>query len=204
MTAQPHAAEPSAVNLPNALTLLRVAMVPAFAWVFLSQPQSAAWRYTALAIFALAQITDVVDGRIARARHLVTRFGKLVDPIADKLLTGMAFVALSLVSELSWWVTGVILLREWGVTVLRFAMLRFGVISANRGGKLKAVIQTVAILLLLLPFRDWPSWASITTQWLAWLVVALAVALTVLTGADYVREAVRLRRRASESRGAGD
>lgn len=179
---------PSALNLPNALTVVRILLVPVFAWLFLSHPEDATWRIWALVVFLVAVATDHLDGRIARARNLITDFGKLFDPIADKALTGMAFIALSVVGELWWWVTILVLVREWGITVLRFAMLKYGVIAANRGGKTKTVFQAVALSLFLLPPVPWITWVAV-------VVMGIAVVLTVLTGLDYVREAILLRRR---------
>ena len=125
---------------------------------------------------------------LARKHNLITRFGKLADPIADKALTGMAFIGLSLVGELWWWVTVLMLVREWGITVMRFVVLRYGVMAAGRGGKLKTVLQAVAIMLYLLPL---PGWAHVV----AVVVMLVALAVTLVTGLDYVRDAVALRRR---------
>ncbi len=191
MTAEQAArpSEPSALNVPNLLTALRLALVPLFAWMLLSQPHLAPWRWGAAGVFVLASITDVVDGKIARKYGLVTRFGKLWDPIADKALTGMAFVGLSLLGELSWWITGIILFREWGITLLRFLILKYGVMAANRGGKLKTVMQSIALVAYILPLPA-------VMEPLAFGLMLIAFALTVLTGLDYCREAYLLRRRA--------
>ena len=110
-----------------------------------------AGRYWATLVFALAIITDRYDGMIARRTGQVTEFGKLADPIADKALTGTALIGLSVLELLPWWVTVVILVREVGVTVLRFWVIRHGVIAASRGGKLKTVVQALAIGLYILP-----------------------------------------------------
>ncbi|MFF0988936.1 CDP-diacylglycerol--glycerol-3-phosphate 3-phosphatidyltransferase [Kocuria nitroreducens] len=194
----------SNLNLPNALTALRIVLVPFFVWFLWAGgtqgEDSLAMRWTALAVFAVAMYTDKLDGDIARARGLITSFGKIADPIADKLLTGAAFVVLSMLGELWWWVTVVILVREWGITLLRFVVIRYGVMAASKGGKLKTVLQTVALLLLLLPLVPlvgawWP--------WLGWTVMGAALVVTVVTGVDYVVKAVQLRRRALTERGAG-
>ena len=133
-------------NLPNALTTLRIVMVPFFGWALLVDGgDSTTWRWVAWALFVLAMITDQIDGDIARSRNLVTDFGKIVDPIADKALTGMAFVGLSIIGELWWWVTIVVLVREWGITLMRFWVIRYGVMAAGRGGKLKTMLQAVAL-----------------------------------------------------------
>jgi CDP-diacylglycerol--glycerol-3-phosphate 3-phosphatidyltransferase len=184
--------EVSAWNVPNALTVLRLVMVPVFAWALLAHPDSIGWRVGSTAIFVVAILTDAVDGKVARKYDLVTSFGKLADPIADKALTGMAFIGLSVLGELPWWITVVILVREWGITVLRFVVIRYGVIAADRGGKLKTLLQAVALTLFLLPFLMIPS-----LRWIhpvAWVVMVAAFVLTVLTGANYVRSALRLRR----------
>jgi CDP-diacylglycerol---glycerol-3-phosphate 3-phosphatidyltransferase len=179
-----------ALNVPNALTMLRLLLVPVFAWLLLREGgEDAVSRLWAAVVFLVASLTDLVDGEIARRRNLVTSFGKIADPIADKALTGTALVGLSYLGELPWWVTIVILAREIGVTLLRFWVIRHGVIPASRGGKAKTVAQIVAIIWYLLPL----------TGWLADLrVVAMAVALvlTVATGLDYVVRAQRLRREA--------
>ena len=181
--------QPSVWNVANLLTILRLLMVPVLGWVLLTWPDDRAMRWVATGIFVLAIATDAVDGRIARRYNLVTDFGKLWDPIADKGITGMAFIGLSILGELPWWITIVILVREWGITVLRFAILKWGVMAANRGGKLKTVLQSVAITMFLPGLHLLPSaWGLV-----AWVLLILALALTVLTGLDYLREAARLR-----------
>ena len=191
----------SNLNLPNALTALRIVLVPFFVWFLwvggTQGEDSLGMRWAALAVFAVAMYTDKLDGDIARARGLITSFGKIADPIADKLLTGAAFVVLSMLGELWWWVTVVILVREWGITLLRFVVIRYGVMAASKGGKLKTVLQTVALLLLLLPLVPlvgawWP--------WLGWIAMGAALVVTVVTGVDYVVKAVQLRRRALAER----
>ena len=184
---QPDLVETTPWNIPNALTTLRILLVPVFAWALLAHPDSPGWRVVTTAIFAGAIATDSVDGYLARKYEIVTRFGKLADPIADKALTGMAFIGLSIIGELWWWVTIVILVREWGITVMRFIVLRYGVMAANRGGKAKTVTQSVALILYLLPL---PGWAHAV----AMVVMAAALVITVVTGVDYVLAAIRLRR----------
>jgi CDP-diacylglycerol---glycerol-3-phosphate 3-phosphatidyltransferase len=175
------------VNLPNALTVLRLAVVPVFA-VLLLQDETLddSSRYWAALVFGLAILTDRYDGLIARRTGQVTEFGKLADPIADKALTGTALIGLSVLALLPWWVTVVILVREVGVTLLRFWVIRDGVIAASRGGKAKTVLQAIAIGMYILPL----SGALATARW--W-VMAAAVVLTVLTGLDYVYRAITLR-----------
>lgn len=175
------------MNLPNALTTLRLLLVPLFGWLLLREDGTdAASRVGAVVVFIGAMVTDWADGRIARDRGLVTSFGKIVDPIADKALIGMAFVGLSLLGQVPWWVTIVILAREIGVTLLRFAVIRHGVMPAGRGGKTKTALQTVTLVLLMLPLPD--SWSWFTT-----LLLGASVLVTVATGLDYLVSAIRLR-----------
>lgn len=173
------------VNVPNALTGFRMVLVPVFlAALFADGGHESNWRITAFIIFAVASITDQLDGALARSYGLVTEFGKLADPIADKALTGAALIGLSILGDLPWWVTLVILVREIGVTALRFAVLRRGVIPASRGGKLKTLVQGVAIGLYLLPLTGWLLQAAA-------VVMAVAVVLTIVTGIDYVVSAAK-------------
>ena len=185
--------ETSPWNVPNALTTFRMLLVPVFAWALLAHPVDAGWRFGTALIFTVAILTDTLDGHLARKHNIVTRFGQLADPIADKALTGMAFIGLSIIGELWWWVTITMLVREWGITVMRFLVLRYGLMAAGRGGKIKTVVQAVAVILYLLPL---PGWAHVV----AVVVMAAALLITVVTGLDYGREAVRLRRRASVGR----
>lgn len=186
--ATPVAPSASAWNLPNALTVLRILMVPVFLWLLLSQSgDSAPHRWWAAVVFALASLTDWLDGDLARRRHLVTTFGKVADPIADKALMGSALIGLSLLGDLPWWVTIVILIRELGITALRFWVIRRGVIAASKGGKLKTMVQAIGLLLLILPLTGFLHSLGL------WVMYA-AVLVTVLTGVDYVVQALRLRR----------
>ena len=183
---------PSAWNVANALTVLRIALVPVFALLLLHDGgEDPAWRVAAAVAFAAAIVTDRLDGDIARRHGLVTDFGKVADPIADKALIGTALVVLSVLGELSWWVTVVVLGRELGITLLRFVVIRHGVMPASHGGKIKTVLQSAAIGMYVLPLEAWfGGWATT----LAWWVMLAAVVVTVLTGLDYVVQAVRLRR----------
>jgi CDP-diacylglycerol---glycerol-3-phosphate 3-phosphatidyltransferase len=184
------------LNLANLVTMARVLLVPLFALALVHGGRdSDLWRLIAWAVFAVASVTDRIDGQIARKRGLVTDFGKLADPIADKALTGTALVLLSIEDLLPWWVTAVILVREIGVTLLRFWVIRHGVIPASRGGKLKTLLQAVGIGLYILPLPHWLSWLAVTTM-------AAALVLTVGTGVDYVLRAVRLRRTGLRARAA--
>lgn len=199
MTTQPTTAPPSPYNIANALTMVRLVLVPVFGWLLLVDGgQSPGYRYLAAACFGAAMITDRIDGNIARSRGLITKFGQIADPIADKALMTMAFVGLSMIDLIPWWATVVVLVREWGITLMRFVVIRHGVMPAGRGGKIKTVLQTVAIIALTLPIETWP----VATLWIVFAYVSLTVALivTLLTGADYVRDALRLRRTSERTR----
>ena len=183
------------VNVANALTVARLFLVPIFVvlLVVAGHPGSTGWRLGALAAFGVASVTDLFDGKVARSRNLVTDFGKIADPIADKALTGAALITLSAMSELAWWVTALIMIREVGVTALRFAVIRRGVIAASAGGKLKTVLQIAAICLYLLPPLLSPP--SLVRE----VVMGAAVVITLVTGADYVIRAVRLTSKTSKT-----
>ena len=185
--------ETSPWNVPNALTTFRIVLVPVFAWALLTHPDEGWWRFGTAVLFSVAILTDTLDGYLARKHNIITKFGKLADPIADKALTGMAFIGLSIIGELWWWVTITILVREWGITIMRFVVLRHGVMAAGRGGKIKTVIQAVAVIAYLLPL---PGWAHAV----AVVVMAAALVITVVTGLDYIRDAVRLRRQSLSTR----
>ncbi|MBD0744719.1 CDP-diacylglycerol--glycerol-3-phosphate 3-phosphatidyltransferase [Streptomyces sp. CBMA152] len=175
-------------NIANILTMVRLVLVPGFVVLMLQDGgYDPAWRAWAWAAFAVAMITDIFDGHLARTYNLVTDFGKIADPIADKAIMGSALICLSSLGDLPWWVTGVILFRELGITLLRFWVIRHGVIPASRGGKLKTLAQGTAtgmyVLALTGPLATLRLW-----------VMVVAVVLTVVTGLDYVRQAVVLRR----------
>ena len=189
MTEQPRV---SLVNLPNALTVLRLVLVPVFLLaLFAGGGHNTSFRWLAWTIFAVAAITDRFDGHIARKRGQVTDFGKIADPMADKALTGSALVGLSILGDLSWWFTVIILAREIGITLLRFAVLRFGVIAASPGGKAKTLVQILAIGLYILPLPG-------SLHWLSFSFMCAAFLLTVLTGLDYLARAAALVSRTRE------
>jgi len=190
---------PSPLNVANVLTVLRIVVVPFVAWALLVDGgQDPVWRLVAAGLFALAAVTDRVDGYLARRMDLVTDLGKLLDPIADKALIGTALVALSWLGELPWWVTVAVLVRELGITVMRFFLLKYLVLPASRGGKIKTVLQSVAVGLFLLPLGHLPGWVLV----IAWAFMLAAVAVTLVTGVDYVRTAVRVHREHAAGRGA--
>ncbi|MEV8212243.1 CDP-diacylglycerol--glycerol-3-phosphate 3-phosphatidyltransferase [Leifsonia sp. NPDC077715] len=179
-------------NLPNVITVVRILLAPLFVWMLLADGGDDGWlRWAAAALFILAIATDGVDGALARRNGQVTELGKLLDPIADKVLTGGALIALSILNELPWWVTVVILVREIGITVYRFVVIRQGVIAASRGGKIKTIVQSVAISFALVPlwtvFGDWIFWVN-------GVLMTAAVILTVWTGIDYLWQAWKGRR----------
>jgi CDP-diacylglycerol---glycerol-3-phosphate 3-phosphatidyltransferase len=176
-------AAPSLVNIANALTILRLALVPVFIYFLLAGDNRD--RALAFVAFAVASITDLLDGELARRRGLITDFGKIADPIADKALTGSALITLSYLGELPWWVTFVIVVRELAVTGLRFWVIRHGVIAASRGGKVKTLLQIVAISLYVLPWH---------AQLVREIILGAALVVTVVTGVDYAVRAMRLRR----------
>src|SRR6478752_4939981 len=186
------APRPSNWNVPNVITVVRILLAPLFVWMLLADAGEDGWlRWGAAVLFVLAIATDGVDGAIARRNNLVTDLGKLLDPIADKVLTGGALIALSILGELPWWVTIVILVREIGITLYRFVVIRQGVIAASRGGKLKTIVQSIAISLALFPL-----W-TVLGDWVFWVngaFMTLAVILTVVTGFDYLWQAWKGRR----------
>jgi CDP-diacylglycerol--glycerol-3-phosphate 3-phosphatidyltransferase len=180
--------EPGLWNIPNMLTMLRLLIVPVFVALLLANGgHDPKWRAVAWAAFAIAMITDLFDGELARRMDLVSDFGKIADPIADKAIMGAALVGLSALGDLPWWMTIVILVREIGITLMRFWVIRHGVIPASRGGKIKTLTQGIAVGMYVLELTGPLATARF------WLML-LAVVLTVVTGLDYVRQAVTLRR----------
>lgn len=194
---------PSNWNVPNVLTTLRIVLVPFFAWALLQDGgDSTMWRWVAFAIFAVAMITDKVDGDLARKHDLVTDFGKIADPIADKAITGMAFIGLSIAGDVWWWVTVVVLLREWAVTLLRLSILKHVVIAASQSGKIKTVLQAVALSGLVLPLPHGDAHGGAFDAWglpgeilfyVAQVFLAGAVAMTLWSGYEFFRDVWRQR-----------
>jgi CDP-diacylglycerol--glycerol-3-phosphate 3-phosphatidyltransferase len=170
------------LNVPNLLTIARLFMVPIFGYLILAIEQTDAAQWASATLFLIAAITDLVDGVWARRYGLVTNFGKIADPIADKALIGTALIALSIQGEIAWWVTGIIIFREIAITILRFWVIRHGVIPASRGGKVKTVSQIIAIVAFLIPIHGW-------VDAVAQMSLGVALALTVTTGIDYVLKA---------------
>jgi len=184
---------PPLLNIANVLTGVRLVLVPVFLAALLTDGGTdTGWRLVASGVFAVAAITDRFDGELARSRGLVTAFGTIADPIADKALMGSALIGLSMLGQVWWWVTIVIMVREVGITLLRFSVLRHGIIPASRGGKAKTLVQTVAIGLYVLPLTELTG-VSTTVDVVRASIMAVAVVLTVGTGFDYILRAARLR-----------
>ena len=191
-------------NIANVLTVVRIVLVPFFAWALLQDGgDSTTWRWVAFAIFAVAMITDKVDGDLARKHGLITDFGKIADPIADKAITGMAFIGLSLVGDIWWWVTIVVLVREWSVTLLRLSVLKQVVIPAAQSGKIKTVLQAFALAGLTWPlphgdahggaFDFWPGPLGEVLFYVSQVALAGAVVMTMWSGWEFFREVRRQR-----------
>ena len=188
----PQAGRARIANLANSLTLLRLVMVPVFLLaLFAGGGHQLVFRVVAFTIFTAAAITDRLDGVLARNYGMATEFGALADPIADKALIGSALIGLSMLGDLPWWVTVLILAREIGVTLLRLVVIRRGVIPASFGGKVKTVTQAVAIGLFILPLSG-------PFRVAAAVVMAVAIVLTVLTGLDYGVSTIRQFRRTAD------
>ncbi|MBZ5733770.1 CDP-diacylglycerol--glycerol-3-phosphate 3-phosphatidyltransferase [Nocardioides sp. TRM66260-LWL] len=200
MTSQPQPQQQApTLNIANVLTTLRILLVPFFGYALLHDGgESAPWRVAAYVVFAVAMITDKIDGDLARSRGLVTDFGKIADPIADKAVTGMALIGLSVLGDVWWWVTIVILARELSVTVLRLSIARRVVLAAKDLGKLKTTVQGLALGGLCLPGRDpdLPAWLDVPGQVLFYAsqtLLAVALALTLFSGAEFYRDVWRQR-----------
>ena len=172
-------------NLPNSLTIFRIAALPICAYALLkSGGDDNNWRITAFILFLIVGLSDILDGKIARDRNQITEFGKLLDPIADKAMLATATIGASLLGLLSWWVTGIFLIREVAVTILRFAVIKAGVIPASRGGKLKTFFQNFGVGFYILPL---PEVLSLPRD----IFMGIAVYLTIATGVDYFRRALK-------------
>ena len=175
--------KPSELNLPNSITILRILTLPLCAYVlFKNGGHDSTWRIVSWWIFFIVGLSDMLDGKLARSRNSVTEFGKLLDPIADKAFIGTAMVGLSILGDLPWWITAVIMFREIGITLFRFAVLKKGVIPANRGGKIKAAFQGFGVGFYVLPLNP-------SLYWFRDGFMAIAIALTLVTGVIYLIEA---------------
>jgi len=191
MTTKPEAEVPL-WNIANILTMLRCVMVPLLVVLAILYPDTVPGRLLVAAVFVLAMITDFVDGHLARSRNLITDFGKIMDPIADKAITGAALIMLSVWEYVPWWMTVLILVREIGITVMRFTILKYGALPANMAGKAKTMVQSIAITFCLIPFELW--WSP--ARWTGLALVLLAVVLTVWSGLVNLKDGLRLRREA--------
>ena len=197
--------KPSNWNVPNVLTVIRIILVPVYVALLFVAPTDFTWRLIATIVFVVAMLTDLADGHIARKYNLVTDFGKLWDPVADKALTGAAFISISILgtdglgaaSRTLWIFTVIILVREWGITWVRAAIAKYGIMAANKGGKAKTLTQTFALILFSLNLTFLPG----PLQVVAWALMWAALLLTVVTGLDYLRHAwlIRQKGRAQEA-----
>ena len=189
VSSAPPPAKPSNLNVPNILTSIRILAIPLFAWLVLrSEGQHMSWMLWSLGCFVALMITDKLDGDIARAKNLVTDFGKIADPIADKALISTALICLNINGSLPVWVTIVILVREIGITIWRMFELRKGnVVPASKGGKLKTVLQTIAVTLFLIP-------PAHIFHYLALAVMLIAVVVTTVTGCQYIVDSMKLKK----------
>ncbi|ADP79202.1 CDP-alcohol phosphatidyltransferase family protein [Pseudofrankia inefficax] len=183
---EPVASGARLLNIANILTIMRLVLVPVFVVFLFVGPHEDAWRLAAFAAYAVAAVTDQIDGAVARRHGLVTEFGAFVDPVADKALTGAALVSLSILNEIPWAVTAVIVVRELGVTLLRLWVIRHGVIAASRGGKIKTLLLNISLGLAVLPLTGLAADVSKA-------VLAVALVVAVATGVDYVARALKLR-----------
>lgn len=185
-------------NVPNALTTLRIVMVPFFGWALLhAHGGDQSWRWIAYGLFAVAMATDKIDGDLARKHNLITNFGKIADPIADKAITGMAFIGLSVVGELWWWVTIVVLIREWSITLARLSIARQVVMAARQSGKAKTLAQGLALGGFIGPFKHLDGFWDVPGEVVWWVSAALmgvAFVLTLTSGVEFVRDVLRQRR----------
>ena len=170
------------MNLPNKLTVLRVIMVPFFVFFMLTDVGGAANKWIALIIFCVASLTDMLDGKIARARNLVTNFGKFMDPLADKLLVCSAMICMIPMGKLEAWFVIVIIAREFIISGFRLIAAENGVvIAANYWGKFKTVSQMVMIILLILDFGGF-------FDLLESVFIALSLILTVISLITYIAQ----------------
>ena len=173
------------INLPNALTITRIVLIPfCVLALFHNGGDDSTWRTISWVGFFLVGMTDLLDGKIARARNEITELGKFLDPVADKALIGSAMISLSILGRFPWWITAVILAREIGITLFRLAVIKNGVIPANRGGKIKTTFQSFGVGFFMLPLPE-------SLYWFRDGFMAIAIALTIATGVNYVRLAIK-------------
>ncbi len=173
------------INLPNALTIFRILALPFCAYaLFKNGGDDDSWRIIAFTLFFIVGLSDILDGKIARSRNQITEFGKLLDPIADKAMLATASIGASILGMLSWWVTAIFLIREVAVTILRFAVIKKGVIPASKGAKVKTFFQSFGVGFYILPL---PSYLNLPRD----IFMAVAIYLTISTGVTYFRKALK-------------
>ena len=173
------------INFPNALTIFRILALPFCAYaLFKNGGDDDSWRIIAFTLFFIVGLSDILDGRIARSRNQITEFGKLLDPIADKAMLATASIGASILGMLSWWVTAIFLIREVAVTILRFAVIKKGVIPASKGAKVKTFFQSFGVGFYILPL---PSYLNLPRD----IFMAVAIYLTISTGVTYFRKALK-------------
>ncbi len=173
------------INLPNALTIFRILALPFCAYaLFKNGGDDDSWRIIAFTLFFIVGLSDILDGRIARSRNQITEFGKLLDPIADKAMLATASIGASILGMLSWWVTAIFLIREVAVTILRFAVIKKGVIPASKGAKVKTFFQSFGVGFYILPL---PAYLNLPRD----IFMTVAIYLTISTGVTYFRKALK-------------
>jgi CDP-diacylglycerol--glycerol-3-phosphate 3-phosphatidyltransferase len=193
-------------NVPNALTTLRIVMAPFLAFALLHDGgEDLTWRWIAYGLFVVAMVTDKIDGDLARKHDLITNFGKIADPIADKAITGIAFIGLSIIYPVMWWITVPVLIREWGVTFARLSIAKQVVMPANQSGKVKTMAQALALGGLIAPFHyldgAWDVPGDVV-WWIAVVLMGVAVVLTMTSGYEFARDVLRHRRTHAARTGA--
>jgi CDP-diacylglycerol--glycerol-3-phosphate 3-phosphatidyltransferase len=170
---------------PNFITTLRIAFLPIGAYaLFKNDGDDPTWQIISWWIFFVLGLSDILDGNLARSRNTITEFGKFLDPIADKAMIGTAMISLSILDRMPWWITIVIMAREVGITLFRLAVIKRGVIPANRGGKIKTFFQGFGIGFYVLPLNE-------DMFWFRDSFMAVAIILTLVTGAQYVFSAFK-------------
>jgi CDP-diacylglycerol--glycerol-3-phosphate 3-phosphatidyltransferase len=171
---------------PNFITVARLLFVPVGAYtLFKNGGNDPLWQYISWIVFFILGMSDVLDGNLARSRNSITEFGKFLDPVADKVMIGTAMISLSILNRLPWWITIVILVREIGITIFRLAVIKRGVIAANKGGKIKSTFQNFGVGFYVLPLNE-------GLYWFRDGFMLIAVILTIATGFYYVQSAFKL------------
>ena len=176
---------PKELNLPNSITIARIAFLPLGAYaLFKNGGTDQNWQWISWVIFFLIGMTDVLDGKLARSRNSITELGKFLDPVADKAMIATAMISLAILDRMPWWIVIVILSRELFITFFRLAVIKRGVIPANRGGKLKASVQGFGVGFYVMPISE-------SLYWFRDGFMYIAIALTLGTGFYYVKSAFK-------------